>query len=266
MLIIFFIGIIDDLISLSPTKKLVGQLLAITIMIYFNDLRITSMYGVFAVHELPYWISVGLTVFTMIVITNAYNIIDGLDGLAASVGVVISLAFGTLFYFTKQYEFALLSWALGASLMAFLRYNFYPAKIFMGDTGSLVIGFLFSVFAVKIVDSTIAVGEFDFDTKGSALAIAILIIPLFDALRVFVIRVLNSKNPLSPDRNHIHHNLSDLVFGHRRTTLYISVANVYFILLIIFLRDLGINYILLIILSIAIFLSRIPYWIKNKKR
>ena len=90
LLIVFFIGVVDDLISLSPFKKLVGQLLAITVVIFFSDLRITSMHGVFTIHDLPYWVSLLLTAFTMVVITNAYNLIDGLDGLAASVGIVMT--------------------------------------------------------------------------------------------------------------------------------------------------------------------------------
>ena len=265
LLIVFFIGMVDDLISLSPFKKLVGQLLAITIVVYFSDLRITSMYGIFTIHELPYWVSLLLTAFTMVVITNAYNLIDGLDGLAASVGIVMSFCFGLLFLINNQFEYVFLSWSLTGALLAFLRFNFHPAKIFMGDTGSLVIGFLLSVFAVSIVESNIKYEVFDFDAKGSALAIAILIVPLFDALRVFIIRVSKGVSPLSPDRNHIHHNLSDLGYGHRRTSLYICLANLFFIGVVVMIRDLGVNYILLIILLLAIILSMIPIWMKKRR-
>ena len=265
LLIVFFIGVVDDLISLSPFKKLVGQLLAITVVVYFSDLRITSMYGIFTIHELPYWVSLLLTAFTMVVITNAYNLIDGLDGLAASVGIVMTFSFGLLFLISNELEYVVLSWSLTGALLAFLRFNFHPAKIFMGDTGSLVIGFLLSVFAVSIVESNIKYEVFDFEAKGSALAIAILIVPLFDALRVFVIRVSKGGSPLSPDRNHIHHNLSDLGFGHKRTSLYICLANLFFIGLVVVLRNLGVNYILLIILLLAIVLSMIPIWLKKRR-
>ena len=265
LLIVFFIGVVDDLITLSPFKKLVGQLLAITVVVYFSDLRITSMYGIFTIHELPYWFSLLLTAFTMVVITNAYNLIDGLDGLAASVGIVMTFSFGFLFLINNELEYVILSWSLAGALLAFLRFNFHPAKIFMGDTGSLVVGFLLSVFAVSIVESNIIYEGFDFEAKGSALAVAILIVPLFDALRVFVIRVSKGASPLSPDRNHIHHNLSDLGFGHRRTSLYICLANLFFIGLVVVLRDLGVNYILLIILLLAIVLSMIPIWLKKRR-
>ena len=265
LLIVFFIGVVDDLISLSPFKKLVGQLLAITVVIYFSDLRITSMHGVFTIHDLPYSVSLLLTAFTMVVITNAYNLIDGLDGLAASVGIVMTFFFGLLFLINNDLEYVVLSWSLTGALLAFLRFNFHPAKIFMGDTGSLVIGFLLSVFAISIVESNIIYERFDFEAKGSALAVAILIVPLFDALRVFVIRVSKGGSPLSPDRNHIHHNLSDLGFGHRRTSLYICLANLFFIGLVVVLRDLGVNYILLIILLLAIVLSMIPIWLKKRR-
>ena len=266
LLIMFFIGVVDDLISLSPFKKMLGQLLAIAIVIYFSDLRITSMYGIFTVHELPYWVSLLLTSFTMVVITNAYNLIDGLDGLAASVGIIMTFFFGLLFLINSQLEYVVLSWSLTGALLAFLRFNFHPAKIFMGDTGSLVVGFLLSVFAVSIVESNIIYKGFNFDAKGSALAVAVLIIPLFDALRVFVIRVSKGVSPFSPDRNHIHHNLSDLGYGHRRTSLYICLVNLFFIGLVIILRDLGVNYILLIILILAVSLSMIPIWMKKRYR
>ena len=265
LLVVFFIGVIDDLISLSPLKKLIGQLLAIFIVIYFSDLRITSMYGIFTVHELPYWFSVLLTTFTMVVITNAYNLIDGLDGLAASLGIVMTFCFGLLFLINHQLEYVALSWSLTGALLAFLRFNFHPAQIFMGDTGSLVIGFLLSVFAISIVESNIVYEGFNFNAKGSALAIAILIVPLFDALRVFVIRLSKGVSPLSPDRNHIHHNLSDLGYGHRRTSLYICLANLFFIGLVVVLRNLGVNYILLIVLLLAIAFSIIPIWMKKRR-
>lgn len=265
LLIVFFIGVIDDLISLSPLKKLLGQLFAIAVVIHFTGLRITSMYGIFTVHELPDWLSLFLTAFTMVVITNAYNLIDGLDGLAASVGIVMTFFFGLLFLINDQLEYVALSWSLTASLLAFLKFNFHPAKIFMGDTGSLVIGFLLSVFAVRIVGSNIVCEDFNFDAKGSALAIAILIVPLFDALRVFVLRLSKGVSPLSPDRNHIHHNLSDLGYGHRRISLYICLANLFFIGLVVVLRDLGVNYILLIVLLLAVGLSMIPILIKRRK-
>ena len=265
LLVVFVVGMLDDLIILSPLKKIVGQLLAIIIVISVSDLRIISMYGVFAIHVLPYWVSVCLTAFTMIVITNAYNLIDGLDGLAASVGILATIIFGMLFWWTSQEELAIVSWALSGSLVAFLYFNFHPAKIFMGDTGSLVIGFLLSVFAINLVRTDVVLGELNFEAKGSALAIAILVIPLYDALRVFVIRVLKGQSPMQPDRNHIHHSLSDLGFGHRRTTLYICLANLLFIGLVVLLHSIGVNYILLSILLFAILLSQVPHWIKKKR-
>lgn len=264
LLVVFFVGVVDDVTTLSPRKKIVGQLLAILIVVWFNDWRITSLYGVLSIHELPYWASLLLTTFTMIVITNAFNLIDGVDGLAGGVGVVSSTAFGFLFLISGRYELATLSLLLTGSLLAFIRFNFYPAKIFMGDTGSLVIGFLLSVFAINIVESNIVFDSYNFDAKGSALAVAILIVPLYDTLRIFIIRAVKGKSPFAPDKNHIHHNLADLGFGHRRITLYLCLVNVMFIALVIGFRDLGVNYIFLILLSIATIISYIPKWVKNK--
>ena len=266
ILIIFCIGLVDDLISLSPYKKLIGQLVATIFILIFCDYRITSMYGIFSIHELPYYASLLLTSFTIIVITNAFNLIDGLDGLAGSIGFFTSICFGFLFYINNDLSLSIISFSLATSLLAFLKFNFHPAKIFMGDTGSMVIGFIMSVFAIRLVESNIIFNEYNFEAKGSALAIAILIVPLFDALRIFFIRILKHRSPFLADRNHIHHNLSDLGFGHRRTTLYIFLANLLFVFLVFLIRDLGVNYILLIILILAIFLSQIPIWVKRKNK
>ena len=227
LIIVVFIGIIDDLLSLSPLKKLIGQLSSILVLIYLSDLKIDSMHGMFNIFNLPDWISILFTIFVVIVITNSYNLIDGIDGLAGGLGLISSLFFGIIFLFNEDYQYAILSFTLFSSLVAFLRYNFHPAKIFMGDTGSLVIGLILSILSIKLINEGVNLTKynFHFPNKGPFIAIVLLAIPLYDTFRVFFIRILSGYHPLHPDRNHIHHALLDLGFGHTKSTIILYVCS-----------------------------------------
>jgi len=154
LIIISVIGIKDDIIGLSPFKKALGQIFASAIVVIWGDLRITSFYNIFGIAELPYYVSVIFTILTIIVIINAYNLIDGINTLAASMGIVSSIAFGISFYLTKEYfQQSILAFALAGALLGFVRYNITPAKIFMGDTGSMVVGFIISFLAIEFIES-----------------------------------------------------------------------------------------------------------------
>lgn len=260
--IVFFVGIVDDLIHLKPMKKMVGQLLAIGIIVFLADIRITSMYGVLMIHELPYVASVALSMFTMVVITNAYNLIDGIDGLAGGVGIISSFTFALVAYFSGNTDIAIISVVLMGALIGFLRFNIYPAKIFMGDTGSLLVGFVLSILAIQLIENNsidVLIG------KGPLMAIAILIVPLIDTLRVFTLRISKGSSPFKADRNHIHHNLLDIGFGHLRTMAIICFGNIALIWTAWMVKDLGNNVGLLIIVSIALlFILFISHIRKNK--
>ena len=133
LLILFFVGIKDDIIGTSPVKKLVAHFIVGLILVTMADIRLTSMHGLFGVQALPEWASVFLSLFTFIVISNAFNLIDGIDGLAAGIGLITCVAFGIWFFIAGELTYASLAFALAGSLLAFLIFNFYPAKIFMGD-------------------------------------------------------------------------------------------------------------------------------------
>ena len=196
LVIIFLLGLKDDIVSIDPYKKLVGEIVAACIIIYYADIRIHSLYGLFAIYELTYVASILLTIFTIIVIMNSFNLIDGIDGLAGGVGTISSLIFGLVFFYCDELLLASISFALFGALLAFLRYNFSPAIIFMGDSGSLVVGFILSVLCIKFLDVEIIYNkEFHLVIPTPPLALAILIIPLTDTLRVFIIRILNKKSP-----------------------------------------------------------------------
>ena len=265
IIVLFFVGIKDDLFPLSSGKKLLGQIFSAVIIVCFADMRIVNMYGILGLTSIPYWASLILSIFTIIVITNAYNLIDGIDGLAAGIGIIASLVFGVFFFFIEGYfVFSILAFTLTGSLLAFLKFNFQPAKIFMGDTGSLIIGLILSVLAINFIKNGNQVIPYFGSLKAApVLSICILIIPLFDTLRVFFIRMLKRKSPFSPDKKHIHHILIQIGLSHRYASITLYAANIFFIVLAFFLREMEITAFLFVMLVSALMLSQLPFIRKN---
>ena len=236
--IMFIIGFRDDLINLRAFQKLFGQIAAALIIVTVCDIRLMSLYGLFGIGEIPITLSYILSVFTIIVITNAYNLIDGIDGLAGSVGVIASVFFGTWFFLNDQNSFALISFAFAGGLLAFLNFNWAPSKIFMGDTGSLLIGFFLSIVTIKFIDTNSMLEPSEFVFGGSVgTAMAVLILPLADTARVFVKRVARGKSPMHPDRTHFHHILLRLGCNHAQSTGILVTVNIVFVLLALVLKD-----------------------------
>lgn len=262
--VVFFLGIKDDILILSASKKFLGQLIAAGILIKFGGIQITNMHGFLGIHELPNIASIVLSLFTIVVITNSFNLIDGIDGLAGSLGLVTTLVFGFYFYYSNHLMYSVMAFALAGSLLSFLIYNFSPAKIFMGDTGSLLLGLINSILVIKFINIAGISGEKGFLEASPAIGFAILMVPLFDTLRVFGLRLLDRRSPFSPDRNHIHHFLLDLGMSHKKITFTCVAANIAFIALAYFLRDLGVTAVLAILFSCALFLTSIIYFLRQK--
>ena len=234
----FIIGFRDDLINLGAFQKLFGQIAAMLIIVAVCDIRLMSLYGLFGVYEIPVAVSYILSAFTIIVITNAYNLVDGVDGLAGSVGIICSLFFGVWFYLVGASAYAFISFAILGGLLAFLQFNWAPSKVFMGDTGSLMIGFFLSIVTIKFIDLNYnlqAAHPFRFDAFIGP-AIAVLIVPLYDTLRVFIKRMLRGKSPMHPDRTHLHHILLRLGCNHAQATGILATVNVIFVLLALVLK------------------------------
>ena len=269
ILIVFFVGVIDDLLVLSPTKKIVGQIISVLILVFLQELQIDNMHGVLGIYELPDWVSVLFTIFVVIVITNGFNLIDGVDGLAGGIGIIASFAFGIIALFMSdipgQGDMAIIAFTLMGALLGFLKYNFHPAKIFMGDTGSLVVGIILSVLAINSIRYGLVTDTIKLPNKGPLLAIVILAIPLFDSLRVFVARIIKGRHPLSPGRGHIHHALLNLGFGHKYTSLALYFFSLVLILFSYFLLELNINMSILILAGISFILLYIPFYMLKAK-
>ena len=222
LIILFFIGLKDDILIIDPYKKIAAQLMAASIIIACANIRIGSLFGLFGIYELPYMISFLLTLFIFVVVINAYNLIDGIDGLAGSLGIVAALVFGIYFYLTDIGWAVMLSATLIGSLISFLRFNYSEEnKVFMGDSGSLIVGFVLAVLAVAFIQINETSHSY-FIPNAPTIAIVTLGIPLFDALRVFSQRLLAGRSPFRADRNHIHHFMVDNGVSHGRTSMLLA--------------------------------------------
>ncbi len=265
-IVIFFLGLKDDILVLSASKKFIGQLLAAGIIIKFGGVQLNNMHGFLGINEIPRIASIILTIFTIIVITNSFNLIDGVDGLAGSLGVLTTIVFGTYFYLAGQLTYAVMAFALAGSIIGFLIYNFSPAKIFMGDTGSLLIGIINSILVIKFINTAGNPAVKLPLESAPAIGFAILMIPLFDTLRVFTLRILDRRSPFSPDRTHVHHFLLDIGFTHRMITITCVAVNAAFIAAAYFLRHLGTTTVLSIILVASFTFIGIVYYSRPKNK
>ena len=226
-LVLFFVGVKDDIIGTSPVKKLFANILVALILVLMGDIRITGLHNVFGVTDIPHWGSIFISLFTYIVVVNAMNLIDGVDGLAAGIGFIASTVFGTWFVFANEYTMASLAFALSGALLGFLVFNFSPAKIFMGDSGSLIIGMLICVLSIKLIEYPLTrLDDFWIHVSKPMIVIAALIYPLTDTLRVFIIRSIKGRSPFSADRSHLHHRLIDCGYSHAKTVIIIYIFSV----------------------------------------
>ena len=265
-LVIFFLGLKDDILILSASKKFIGQLIAAGIIIKFGGVQISNLHGLLGIYVIPHVTSIIFTLFTIIVITNSFNLIDGVDGLAGSLGLVTTVVFGSYFLYVGQFAYAVIALSLAGSIIGFLIYNFSPAKIFMGDTGSLLLGFVNSVLVIKFINTASdPLSPLPLEA-APAIGFAILMIPLFDTLRVFAMRIADRRSPFSPDRNHVHHFLLDLGFSHKKITLTCVTANVGFIVLAFLLRGLGTTVMIGILLAAAVVFIAAIYFKRQKAK
>lgn len=268
VLVMFFIGIKDDLFNLVAYKKLSGQILASAILVHFAGIKLTTFYGLFGVNDLSLVSSYIISMFTIIVITNSINLIDGIDCLAGSVGVLASSIFGYWFFLADASQYAILSFSLVGSLLAFLWFNRSPSKIFMGDTGSLIVGLTLSILSIKFIEMNRVLPRDHINKILSVpvITIGILIIPLFDTARVFVIRSFEGRSPLSADRNHLHHLLLAQGFDHMSSTGILILFNLALFLTVFSFQGIRGEILLALELGIAfLFSSFLAYRAKKVK-
>ncbi|SMO37526.1 UDP-N-acetylmuramyl pentapeptide phosphotransferase/UDP-N-acetylglucosamine-1-phosphate transferase [Saccharicrinis carchari] len=271
LLIIFSIGIKDDIMVTAPMIKLFGQILAAFIIVGWGDLRITSFHGFFGL-EPNYLTSISISVLLFVFILNGFNLIDGVDGLAAITGMVSITSFSVWFYINGNYHIPVFSAALIGALLAFSYFNIFSKrqKIFMGDTGSLLLGFLLAVVAIRFAEfnKPINAAALKYQMNSApAVVLAVLIVPVIDTLRVFVFRISKGNSPFAADKNHIHHRMLTLGFSHFHISLIIGAINLAFVVLAFSLRNLGTLRLSLLILFLGILCAYLPaFFIARKKK
>lgn len=266
IIILFFLGVKDDIIGLSPTKKFIGQTVVSFLVVILTDVRIYSLGGLFGIGELPYIISVLFSVLIFLTLINGFNLIDGVDGLAATVAVVCSVCFGVFFILDGNNLLVLVSFTLIGSLIGFLRFNLSDKlKLFMGDSGSLFMGFLIAYLAISFLGVRTTVPTQSIFPNPLIIVLAVLSFPIIDTTRVFIIRILHNRSPFSADRNHIHHRLLALGLSHKQTTSLVATANITIIIVSFMVKDLNVNLQLLIISIVTIILCLLPCVMVRKK-
>jgi UDP-N-acetylmuramyl pentapeptide phosphotransferase/UDP-N-acetylglucosamine-1-phosphate transferase len=267
-LIMFLIGLKDDTIGLTAKKKLFGEILVAIYLVMVSNFRFTNLHGLLGINEINYISSVIISAIAIIGLINAFNLIDGIDGLAAGIGTLISAVYGIIFLHFGQMEYAVLSFSITGSLVAFFFFNVFGKanKIFMGDTGSLTLGVLFAVLTIWFneIDTANSLGNQQWTLP--AISLAIMIIPVIDSIRVFTIRILDHRSPFSPDMNHIHHQLIKITNNHLHATIIMVLGNLLLIYLSLGLIDvLGNNILFLFILTLGFLLAYIPVLLNRNK-
>ncbi len=238
LVVLFIMGIFDDMLDLRASLKFLIQI-AIALLISYFGFRISSLNGVFGINEMPVWAQYTFSVFLITGLINAFNLIDGIDGLAGGLAFINALVLGSILYFQENMLFALLAFTFAGALLGFLFFNFNPAKIFMGDTGSLVIGFLMAVLGIIVIRGGNEATVSAVATGGSItiVVVGILLLPVYDTLRVFSERILKKSSPFKPDRTHVHHLLIETGARHKKASIILYVANSVIIGMAFLLRD-----------------------------
>ncbi len=260
LLILFFVGIKDDILAISARKKLISEIFAIGIIVLLGDIRISNFHGFLGINELPYVLSFLFSTFVFIVIINGFNLIDGVDGLASGVGIITISTFGVWFILIEDFAYAAFCFATVGALIGFFRFNVFSKnnKIFLGDTGSLIIGLTVSIFAIKFLEGNLVHEVGNIGLSAPSIAFGVLIVPMIDTLRIFTIRIFAGKSPFSPDHHHIHHKLLDLGFTHIHVTSIIIGFNIIIIAISLSLSHLGNMKLLAIIIPLSMAIASIP--------
>jgi len=265
-IILFGLGLKDDLYGVNARTKFFLQLIVAVILVVLGDFRLSSLYGVFFLWEVNLLWGGLFSILLIIFVNNAFNLIDGMDGLAGTIGVIATMSFGIFFAIGNELPYAFIAFAMAGAIAGFLVYNYSPAKIFMGDTGALLIGLVAVVLAIKFIElNKIGIIPNPNFYSAPAIAVAVLLIPVFDSMRVFFIRILHKKSPFTGDRNHIHHRLQQLGFSTKKILIILSVFNIGMIFFAVMLQNLG-NFVLItLLISICIVLNSIITYCLGKK-
>ncbi len=265
--VVFLLGLKDDLSDLSAKNKLIGQLFIAAVIIHGGGLRLESLYGFLGINEVPELFSYIITYMTIIVVMNAFNLIDGVDGLASGLAIVSLTVFGIYFLYAAQPAYALMAFSLVGSILAFLAFNFPPARIFMGDSGSLLIGTVNAILVIRFIHTASSPASVLPIPGAVAVGFSVLFVPLFDTFRVFSMRLMMGLSPFQPDRKHVHHLLLNRGYNHFWTSFICITTNIIFLLLAWRFKFYGSTWLLLAEMVFGFVLVGVLYygWIPAKR-
>jgi UDP-GlcNAc:undecaprenyl-phosphate/decaprenyl-phosphate GlcNAc-1-phosphate transferase len=266
VVLMFLIGLRDDVLALTPRQKLFSQFLPVFVLVFLENTKLVSFYEMNQGVAFPSLVIYVLSVLSVVIISNAYNLIDGIDGLAGTVGALALTFFGTWYYVAGYPFLSLIALCFAAALAAFLLFNWQPSSIFMGDTGALTIGLVLSYFAIRFINDNYALpdGHQARFSASVSTAFCVLIIPLFDTLRVIIVRLSHFQSPFHADQNHIHHRFLRLGMSHGRAVVWIGSINLAFIGLALLMKNQA-DYVLLPILVVICLLITFALWRLQKK-
>jgi UDP-GlcNAc:undecaprenyl-phosphate GlcNAc-1-phosphate transferase len=267
--ILFFTGLLDDLRNLSPKIKFLCQIIGVALLMFQPDFRILSFHGFMGIYEIPLYLSVGGSMFFLLGLINAFNLIDGIDGLTGITGVIVASFYSYLLYNLGYFFYFSIGLATIATLLAFLRFNFSnKRKIFMGDTGSLVIGLVLGVLTLKLlsVDDN-AYGSLSFYRAQLPLFLTgVLFVPLLDTMRVMFLRLTKGVSMFKPDRNHLHHIIVDFGLSHRKASFFIGFVNFFVALIMFFVIQKFNTFQSLFVLILMFFIAIVILFLMNKNK
>ena len=255
--LMFFVGLRDDMIELKAKHKLLGQFVAVILVVVAGDIRIKDFHGFLGLYEIPMLVSYLFSSFVLLALTNAFNLVDGLDGLAGTIATISLSLLGGWFYVQGLESFAVLSFTLLGSVLAFMIFNWHPAKIFMGDTGSLTLGFALGSLTVAFMEHNAALptGTFLKLEPSFSAGVVLMIYPLYDMARVFARRISQGRHPMTADKSHIHHFLMRMGMRHDQVALTLGFLQFALILLVFIFGDFSDNLVLPVLSGIVLFMG-----------
>ncbi len=267
--IVLIVGFVDDLLDIKALYKLFGEIVGAFFLIVIADIRLSNLNGFLGIYELPLYLSYLISFFAFIVVVNAINLIDGIDGLASGLGSIYSLFFAIYFQLTHHVSLSTAGYALAGSLIVFFYYNVVSKrnKIFMGDSGSLLLGYMFYLFIILFcrINSLHDLPDKYYMNAAPVVAFTVLTVPLFDTLRVMITRIKKGYSPFKADKNHVHHLILKLGFRHVQVTLILMGVSLFFIMIALMGRNLPGVILFLIVFALCVLMTEYLWRKINQK-
>lgn len=258
--ILLCIGVFDDIFNISAYIKLAYQIGISVLLISFAEVRITNLHGLIGFYELNHVLSYLITIIIIVGLINAINLIDGIDGLASGICLVATITLGILESYIGDMEYAILAFAAAGSLLAFMFFNVFARKnkIFMGDTGSTILGAIIALLVIDVCEADILNHQEFIIVSPVSFVLSVLIIPVFDTLRVLLSRVFNGRSAFKADNTHMHHWILKFGFTHLHVTLIMILMTLIAVGLNLWMQGVDDHILLLVTVLLGIVFTGFP--------